>query len=151
APLRAMRGFTEVLLETHAAQLDGQGQEFLRRAFAASFQMERLIEDVLKLSQVSRSELQMENINLSLLAHDIASELANGDSSRTVRFVIQPDCSACGDQRLVRLALDNLLRNSWKFSGKREDARIEFGRTNDGEPSFFVRDNGAGFEMTRSK
>jgi PAS domain S-box-containing protein len=150
-PLRALRGFTEVLLEVHASQLDSRGQDFLRRACAASFQMERLIEDLLKLAQVSRAELQIDKVNLSSLAGDIAAELANSDSSRTVQFVIAPDCSAHGDPRLVRLALDNLFRNSWKFSGKRADARIEFGRIDGQEPAFFVRDNGAGFDMTYSK
>jgi len=151
APLRSLRGFTEVLLEVHAAQLDSRGQDFLRRACAASFQMERLIEDLLKLAQVARADLQVEEVNLSSLAGDIASELAHSDSSRAVQFVIEPECSAQGDPRLVRLALDNLLRNSWKFSGKRADARIEFGRLEGHEPAFFVRDNGAGFDMAYSK
>jgi PAS domain S-box-containing protein len=151
APLRALRGFTEVLLEVHASQLDSRGQDFLRRACAASFQMERLIEDLLKLAQVSRADLQMENVNLSALAGEIATELAGGDSSRAVQFVIAPDCFAFGDPRLVRLALDNLLRNAWKFSGKRADARIEFGRAGGPEAAFFVRDNGAGFDMAYSK
>jgi PAS domain S-box-containing protein len=151
APLRALRGFTEVLLEVHASQLDSRGQDFLRRACAASFQMERLIEDLLKLAQVSRADLQAEEVNLSSLAGDIASELAISDSSRTAQFVIAPECSACGDSRLIRLALDNLLRNSWKFSSKRADARIEFGKIDGQEPAFFVRDNGAGFDMAYSK
>jgi PAS domain S-box-containing protein len=152
APLRALRGFTEVLLEVHASQLDSRGQDFLRRACAASFQMERLIEDILKLAQVSRADIQTEEVNLSLLAGDIAGELANSDSSRTAQFVIAPDCLARGDSRLIRVALDNLLRNAWKFSGKRSDARIEFGKaTNGHEPAFFVRDNGAGFDMAYAK
>jgi PAS domain S-box-containing protein len=151
APLRSLRGFTEVLLEVHAAQLDSRGQDFLRRACAASFQMERLIKDLLKLAQVARADLQLEEVNLSSLASDIAAELANSDSSRAVQFVIAPECSAQGDPRLVRVALDNLLRNSWKFSGKRAEARIEFGRQDGQEPAFFVRDNGAGFDMAYSK
>jgi PAS domain S-box-containing protein len=151
APLRSLRGFTEVLLEVHAAQLDSRGQDFLRRACAASFQMERLIEDLLKLAQVARADLQVEEVNLSSMASDIAADLANSDSSRTAQFVIAPECSGRGDARLVRLALDNLLRNSWKFSSKRADARIEFGRTDGQEPTFFVRDNGAGFNMAYSK
>ncbi|MGO8699896.1 MAG: sensor histidine kinase [Limisphaerales bacterium] len=151
APLRALRGFTEVLLECHASQLDSRGQDYLRRAFAASFQMERLIEDLLKLAQVSRAELQIEQTNLSSLAAEIAAELANSDSSRQVHFVIAQNCSAPGDPRLVRLALDNLLRNAWKFSGKRPDARIEFGRVGGDEFAFFVRDNGAGFDMAYSQ
>jgi PAS domain S-box-containing protein len=151
APLRALRGFTEVLLEVHASQLDSRGQDFLRRACAASFRMERLIEDLLKLAQVSRADLQMEQVDLSSLAAEIAAELAHSDSSRTVQFVIAPGCSAPGDSRLVRLAMDNLLRNSWKFSAKRADARIEFGKVDGQEPAFFVRDNGAGFDTAFSK
>jgi PAS domain S-box-containing protein len=151
APLRALRGFTEVLLEVHASQLDSRGQDFLRRACAASFQMERLIEDLLKLAQVSRADLQAEEVNLSSLASDIASELASSDSSRSAQFVIASECAACGDPRLIRLALDNLLRNSWKFSSRRTDARIEFGKIDGKEPAFFVRDNGAGFDMAYSK
>jgi PAS domain S-box-containing protein len=151
APLRALRGFTEALLELHSSQLDARGQEFLRRACNASNQMDRLIEDLLKLSQVSRGDLQYQEVNLSLLATDIATELAASDPARKVQFVIAPDCAADGDPRLVRVALDNLMRNAWKFSGKRPDARIEFGLTDDPETAFFVRDNGAGFDMTFAK
>ncbi|HEY3915973.1 MAG TPA: MASE1 domain-containing protein [Verrucomicrobiae bacterium] len=151
APLRALRGFTEALLELHSSQLDVRGQEFLRRAAAASCQMDRLIEDLLKLSQVSRGDLQFQEVNLSSLANDIAVELAASEPSRHVEFVIAPDCAADGDPRLVRVALDNLMRNAWKFSGKRADARIEFGLTEEPEPAFFVRDNGAGFDMAFSK
>src|ERR1700722_6045410 len=150
-PLRALRGFTEVLLEVHASQLDSRGQDFLRRACAASFQMERLIEDLLKLAKVSRAEIQMEKVNLSSLASDIATELTNSDSTRTVQFNIAPNCTARGDPNLVRLALDNLLRNAWKFSSKRDEACIEFGRVELPEPAFFVRDNGAGFDTAFSK
>jgi len=151
APLRALRGFTEVLLEAHASQLDSRGQDFLRRACAASFQMEKLIEDLLKLAQVSRADIQTEEVDLSQLAGDIAADLANSDSSRTAKFVIASECVARGDPRLIRLALDNLMRNSWKFSGKRSEARIEFGRTEGEDSAFFVRDNGAGFDMAYSK
>jgi PAS domain S-box-containing protein len=151
APLRALRGFTEALLELHASQLDARGQEFLRRACAASCQMDRLIEDLLKLSQVSRGALQHQEVNLSVLAGDIATELAASDSARKIDFLIAPDCVADGDARLVRVALDNLLRNAWKFSGKRPDARVEFGLTEEPETAFFVRDNGAGFDMAYAK
>jgi PAS domain S-box-containing protein len=151
APLRALRGFAEVLLEVHASQLDSRGQDFLRRSCAASFQMERLIEDLLKLAKASRGGLETEEVNLSSLASEIAADLANNDPSRTAQFVIAPDCVARGDSRLLRLALDNLLRNAWKFTSKRADARIEFGRRDGEEPAFFVRDNGAGFDMAYSK
>ena len=151
APLRALRGFTEVLLEVHASQLDSRGQDFLRRACAASFQMERIFEDLLKLAQVSRADIQVEDVNLSSMAADIAANLASSDSSRKVEFVIAPECLARCDPRLVRIALDNLLRNSWKFTAKRAEARIEFGRIEGPEPAFLVRDNGAGFDMAYSK
>jgi PAS domain S-box-containing protein len=151
APLRASRGFAEVLLEVHSSQLDSRGQDLLRRACAATVQMERLIEDLLKLANVSRGGLQMEDVNLSFLAGDVAADLANSDPSRTVQVVIAPDCTARGDPRLVRLALDNLLRNAWKFTSKRADARIEFGRSDGEKAAFFVRDNGAGFDMAYAK
>ncbi len=153
APLRALRGFSEVLLEAHSAQLDATGQELLRRACGAVSQMERLIEDLLKLAQVSRAELQSDEVNLSSLATEIAGELATADSFRAVKFDIAPNCVAVGDPRLVRLALDNLLRNAWKFSSKTQDAHIEFGKTaaNGKEQAFFVRDNGAGFDMAYAK
>ena len=151
APLRALRGFTEVLLEGHASQLDSRGQDYLRRACAASVQMEQLIEDLLKLAQVSRAEIQIGETNLSSLVAEILSELASSEPSRTVQFVIAQNCSARGDPRLVRLALDNLLRNAWKFSGKRLEARIEFGREGGPDSVFFVRDNGAGFDMAYSQ
>jgi PAS domain S-box-containing protein len=151
APLRALRGFTEVLLEVHASQLDSRGQDFLRRACTAGFQMERLIEDLLKLAQVSRADLQMEDVDLSSLASHIAADLAQSDPARTVKFDIAQNCVARADPRLVRLALDNLMRNSWKFSGKRAEGRIEFGQTDGHDSAFFVRDNGAGFDMAFSK
>lgn len=151
APLRALRGFTEVLIESHLSQLDADGQVLLRRACAASVRMEKLIEDLMKLAQVSRAEIQIEEVNLSFLASDITVELANSDPLRTVEFIVAPGCSASGDSRLLRLALDNLLRNAWKFTAKRANARIEFGRADAPEPAFFVRDNGAGFDMTFSK
>jgi light-regulated signal transduction histidine kinase (bacteriophytochrome) len=113
--------------------------------------MDRLIEDLLKLSQVSRGALQHQEVNLSVLAGDIATELAASDSARKIDFLIAPDCVADGDARLVRVALDNLLRNAWKFSGKRPDARVEFGLTEEPETAFFVRDNGAGFDMAYAK
>jgi PAS domain S-box-containing protein len=151
APLRALRGFTQVLLEAHASQLDSRGQDFLRRTSAASLQMERIIEDLLKLAQVSRADFLAEDVNLSSLARNIAANLTNSDSTRCVEFVIAPECSAHGDSRLLRMALDNLLSNAWKFSAKRVQGRIEFGRIESPEPTFFVRDNGAGFDMAYAR
>jgi PAS domain S-box-containing protein len=147
APLRAIRGFTEVLLEQHAPQLDARGQDFLRRVSAASSQMDKLVDDLLRLSRISRSELQRQQINLSALAEEVVSELKREEPQREIETVIAPGLQAPGDERLVRVVLDNLLRNAWKFTGKKARARIEFGRIEAPEPAFFVRDNGVGFDM----
>jgi signal transduction histidine kinase len=147
APLRTIRGFSEVLMELYKPQLDARGQDYLRRTCDAGLQMDKLIEDLLKLSRVSRSEIQHADINLSTIAQEIAADLKRADPARTTEFSIAPGIVANGDERLLRLVIDNLLRNAWKFTLKRPETRIEFGRT-DGEGSpFFVRDNGVGFDM----
>jgi PAS domain S-box-containing protein len=147
APLRSIRGFSEVLLERYSSQLDARGQEFLRRACQSSQQMDRLIEDLLKLSRVGRSEMQQKRVDLSQMARSIAADLQKAEPERAVEFAITPGLEANGDERLLRVALENLLRNAWKFTSKQKDARIEFGFTREPEPAFFVRDNGAGFDM----
>jgi len=147
APLRSIRGFSEVLLERHSSQLDDRGREFLRRTCESSHQMDTLIDDLLKFSRVSRSELVRQPVNLSLLAEGLASDLRKAEPERTVEFLIAPQLAVEGDERLLRIALDNLLRNAWKFTGKNKTARIEFGFATEPEGAFFVRDNGAGFDM----
>lgn len=147
APLRTIRGFSEVLLEQYRPQLDARGQDFLKRTCDAGLQMDKLIEDLLKLSRVSRNELQMGRINLSVIAQEITTELTRAEPGRKVDFAIAPEMVASGDERLLRLVLDNLLRNAWKFTRKQEEARIEFGRSNGEGSPFFVRDNGVGFDM----
>ncbi len=147
APLRTIRGFSEVLLEQYTSQLDARGQDFLRRTCDAGLQMDKLIEDLLKLSRVSRSEIQHRDIDLSVIAREVAADLKRTEPQRAVEFDITPGVSANGDERLLRLVIDNLLRNAWKFTGKKPDARIEFGRLNGDTSPFFVRDNGVGFDM----
>jgi signal transduction histidine kinase len=147
APLRTIRGFSEVLLEQYRPQLDARGQDYLRRTCEAGVQMDKLIEDLLKLSRVGRSEIQHADINLSAIAQDIAGDLAKTEPGRTVEFAISPGVVATGDERLLRQVLDNLLRNAWKFTRKRPDAKIEFGRSNGDISPYFVRDNGVGFDM----
>ncbi len=145
APLRAVRGFTEVLTEQYAAQLDSRGQDFLRRVSDASAQMDRLVDDLLKLSRVSRSELRFDPVDLAPIAQEIIAGLRKEEPSRSVEAKIAPELKAQADERLIRLVLDNLLRNAWKFTGKKAQASIEVGRTREG--TFFVKDNGAGFDM----
>ena len=147
APLRTIRGFSEVLLEQYRPQLDARGQDYLRRTCEAGVQMDKLIEDLLKLSRVGRSEMQNAEINLSTIAQQIAADLAKTEPGRTVEFAIAPGVTAVGDERLLRLVIDNLLRNAWKFTRKQTEARIEFSRENGDNSAYFVRDNGVGFDM----
>jgi signal transduction histidine kinase len=146
APLRSIRGFNEVLLERYSATLDARGQEFLRRACQASQHMDELIESLLKLSRVGRAELLHQQVDLSGIAKALAAELMAGESRSGVVFQIAPGLKATGDEHLIRVVLDNLLRNSWKFTSKKAQAVIEVGRVSGAEPAFFVRDNGAGFD-----
>ena len=150
APLRGIRGFSEVLLERYAGQLDAQGQDLLRRAREAGERMNALIEDLLKLSRVGRSELRWRPVNLSALATSVAAELRQAEPERALDLVIPPNLRASGDERLLGIVLDNLLRNAWKFTRNQPRARIEFGSTAEPEPAFFVRDNGVGFDMAHA-
>jgi len=147
APLRSIRGFSEVVLERYASHLDGRAQEFLRRACDSSQMMDRLIEDLLKLSRVTRTELQRQPVDLSSIADEIAADLRRNEPARRVEFVIARELRTEGDEHLLRVALDNLLRNAWKFTSKLAEARIEVGATPAPDEAFFVRDNGAGFDM----
>jgi len=150
APLRSLRGFSEVLLESHASQLDAEGQELLRRACESSHRMSRLIDDLLKLSRVGRSALRWQPVNLTALAEVIVAELRESEAGRAVEVVIGRNLRAQGDERLLGVVLENLLGNAWKFTGRRPDARIEFGVSAEPEPAFFVRDNGVGFDVAHA-
>ena len=148
APLRSVDGFTAALLEDHAAKLDEEGQHCARRIRDSALRMSQLIEDLLNLSRISRSEVHKQKIDLSALARSVASDLQQSDPQRTAEFVIQPCLETDGDPRLLRVALENLLGNAWKFSARRCPARIAMGLTEqNGRKAYFVRDNGAGFDM----
>ena len=148
APLRAIDGFSQALLEDYADKLDADGQDCLRRVRAGSQRMGQLIDDILQLSRATRATLEHESIDLSALARDIVAELRAAEPDRTVQIDIEDGLRAEGDSRLVRQVLQNLLGNAWKFTGKQAAARIEFGAaTQEGRRIFFVRDNGAGFDM----
>ncbi len=148
APLRSIDGFSRALLEDYVETLDAEGQDYLRRVQAASKRMGQLIDDLLKLSRLTRGEMNRETINLSDLAHEIEGELQKMQSERQVEFIITPGLVAYGDARLLRIALENLLSNAWKFTGKQPKARIEIGQIEiEDKLAYFVRDNGAGFDM----
>jgi hypothetical protein len=148
-PLRAINGFTSIVLDESAQQLDENGKELLLRVQSACVRMGQLIDDLLSLSRVARCELSREQIDLGAMARSIVAELQKTEPPRNVAVHIADGLSANGDSRLLRVLLENLLGNAWKFTSKRSDAVIEFTAANkDGETIFCVRDNGAGFDMT---
>ena len=148
APLRAIDGFSRILLEDYSEKLDAEGKKHLQTVRNASQRMGQLIDDLLNLSRVTRSELHRDRVNLSDLAAQVAAELRRADPDRRVEIQIQPALTTEGDANLLRIVLENLLGNAWKFTAKQPAARIDFGATTrQGRPSFFVRDNGAGFDM----
>ncbi len=148
APLRSIDGFSQILLEDYATQLDEAGRESLHRVRAASQRMGTLIDDLLKLARVTRAEIRTEDVDLSGIARDIVAELQRTTPERQVEFAIAPGLKTRGDARLLRVVLDNLLRNSWKYTAKQPAPRVEFRSADaNGGPTFMVRDNGAGFDM----
>jgi PAS domain S-box-containing protein len=147
APLRGIDGFSQALLEDYHDKLDAQGKNYLRRVRAASQRMAQLIDDLLNLSRITRSEMRHEAMDMSNMAAEIAAELQCAEPDRQVEIVIAPNVSATGDSRLLRMALGNLLNNAWKFTGKHATSRIEFGVVQQDEnPVYYVRDDGAGFD-----
>lgn len=149
APLRHINGFSQALLEDYADRLDEVGKGYLQEVRAASQEMAQLIDDVLNLARVTRSEMKWEEVDLSELAGVIMAELQKREPDRKVAVTIKAGLSAQGDKRLLRIMLGNLLGNAWKFTSRREHAEIAFGlEEKDGERCYIVRDNGAGFDMT---
>jgi PAS domain S-box-containing protein len=148
APLRALSGFSEALLEDYGDVLDEQGREYAQRIRAASEQMATLIDDLLHLSRVARAELHPQWVDLGTEAARIAEELQNHEPDRNVHFAIQRPVRARADPPLIRTVLQNLLGNAWKFTSGRDEASIEFGTRPAGDTAIccYVRDNGAGFD-----
>lgn len=148
SPLRSIDGFSKSLLEDYAGRLDEEGVDDLHRVRAAAQRMGHLIDDMLKLSRVTRGELRWSSVNLSGLAHEICADLAQQEPGRKIELSIAEGVIAEGDTNLLRIALSNLLGNAWKFTSKRPVAHIAFGVTDvAGESVYFVRDDGAGFDM----
>ena len=148
APLRRIEAFSRALLESQAERLDADGRRFVDRIQEASRLMLQLIDDVLHLSKVSRAELRQQDVDLSALATAILDRLRESEPARVVEARVRPGVTAVGDGRLLRVALTNLLENAWKFTARVPATRIEFGMAVvGGEPTYYVRDNGAGFDM----
>lgn len=151
APLRSMAGFCQALVEDYGDKLDDTGKDYVQRVSAASKRMGQLIDDLLMLSRVTRTEVRRAEVDLSDMAETIAGQLRDADPGRNVGFRIQPGVTAPGDAALLRTVLENLLGNAWKYSAKKPQATIEFGAAANGaEPSYYVRDDGVGFDMAHA-
>jgi len=151
APLRSMSGFSQVLHDSAPAGLDDKSRDYLRRIRDASLRMSMLIEDLLSLSRISRSELIPRPANLSQICVEAAATVRDRYPGRQVELTIQPGMAVNGDTRLLRIAMENLLDNAWKYTANTPEARVSIG-TQPGEhgPIYFVRDNGVGFDMAYS-
>jgi light-regulated signal transduction histidine kinase (bacteriophytochrome) len=157
APLRSVKSFSQILLEEHSGTLDGQGRECLVRVSAAADRMSQLLDGLLELSRLNGGPLRRDKVNLSRLAEDITCDLRRAHPERNVEVAIQESLFATGDERLLRIALSNMLGNAWKFTGERPRARIEVGALpgedadqRPGTPVFYVRDDGVGFDMAHA-
>ena len=147
APLRSIDGFSLALFEDYEDKLGEEGREYIERIRTSTQQMGQLIDDLLALAKVTRTDMQFKPVNLSQIAQETADMLKRSDTHRQVEFVIQEGLKTKGDPRLLRVVLTNLLGNAWKFTAKHEAARIEIGsELQNDEKVFFVIDNGAGFD-----
>ncbi|MDI6104230.1 PAS domain-containing protein [Actinoplanes sp. NEAU-A12] len=149
APLRSLHGFSDALLEDYGDVLDDVGKDYLHRLQRNVGRMGRMIDDLLNLSRATRAELERCEVDLSAMSQDVVADLRAVDPDRSVTLIVPDGLTAEADPHLLRLALQNLLANAWKFTGKRAEAIIEVGRAvHCGETFFFVRDNGVGFDMS---
>jgi signal transduction histidine kinase len=148
APLRSIDGFSQALIEDFPESVPEEARRYLSRIRASTQRMAQLIEDLLNLSRVSRAELQCQEVDVGGIARQVAAELQSREPARTVAVNVWDGMSANADARLLRAALENLIGNAWKFTGKAADPQIEVGALRDGgQTTYFVRDNGAGFDM----
>ncbi|MEW6103737.1 MAG: ATP-binding protein [bacterium] len=144
APLRAIDGFSQAILEDYYSQLDEKGKRWLTKIRDASQYMGHLLDDLVILSRIARQEMRIMEVNLSVLAKDVADELKKSNSNRDIEFVIQEGLMAQGDKWFLKTVFEQTFDNACKFTSRREKARIEFG-VKDGV--YFVSDNGCGFDM----
>jgi len=148
APLRAIDGFSSALLEDYADTLDETGKTYLRYLREGSHEMSDLIDGLLNLSRSTRGELSIERVDLSAMAHTVVNELRKVEHERRVSVRIAPGMEAFADRRLLRVVVENLIGNAWKYTSRNSDGHIEFShKTGQDETVYRVRDNGAGFDM----
>jgi len=148
SPLRSIHGFSEALKKSAATKLSAEEDAWLQKISDAADRMDRLTEDLLRLSRITRAELKRETVDLALVARQVIGELRQTDPDRNAVFAISDELRVHADPVLVRVALSNLLGNAWKYTARRAEALISFGcEVRDGQTVFCVRDNGAGFDM----
>jgi light-regulated signal transduction histidine kinase (bacteriophytochrome) len=146
--LRAIDGFSQILLEDYEDKLDEEGRLYLRRTKNASQRMGHLIDDLLNLSRMTRREIRRESVDLSALVKAVVEDFRGTQPEHEMDVVVEEGLVAYGDESLLRVVLENLLGNAWKFSRDQPCPRIEFGiLEHEDTPTFFVRDNGVGFDM----
>jgi light-regulated signal transduction histidine kinase (bacteriophytochrome) len=149
APLRGIDGFSQILQDRYGNQLDAKGKHYLERIRAGTQRMDELIDDLLMLSRVTRTEIRRESVNLSAIAQEICQSLHAAQPDRSVEWVIESTISGMGDARLLRIVLENLFSNAWKFTSTQAQTQIKFGTisSNDAPLTYFIQDNGVGFNM----
>jgi signal transduction histidine kinase len=150
APLRPLEGFSQALLDDFGDKLDETGQDYLRRIQKAAQRMGQLIDDLLNLSRFSRTEIRRNTVDLSALGQEVVADLRANDPQRKVTVQVEPSLMVEADAGLLRIVLENLLRNAWKFTRNNPEAQIQVGARADpagGPLAFFVRDNGVGFDL----
>jgi PAS domain S-box-containing protein len=148
APLRSIDGFSKLLMEDYEGMFDATALDYITRVRNSAQRMGELIDDLLKLSRVTSSKFEKEQVNLSRIMQIIHSRIKRDDGHRNVKVIVQEGLSALGDKKLLTIALENLFSNAWKYTMRRPIAVIEFGATKHGEQTvFYLRDNGAGFDM----
>ncbi len=152
APLRTIDGFSNMLKEDYAGSLDERGRGYIATVGVSVSKMSNLIEDLLGLSRLSRLPMKVEKTDLSAIAGSVVAGLRQAEPERQVELIVHPGLTANADPGLARIALENLLRNAWKYTGKNDNAKIEVGaEMRDGKPVFYVRDNGVGFDMAHAQ
>lgn len=152
APLRAMKSFSAILLEDYSVELNEDAKSLIRHVTTSADKMDGLIEDMLSLAKISRETVRPEEVDLSLIARSVVHELRRAEPARNVETIIPNELPTFADSRLMHIALTNLIGNAWKYSGKNSNARIEIGVfEKEQDEVFFIRDNGAGFDMNHAK
>lgn len=148
APLRHINSFSAILMADHAEELSAEARDCLERICAASNKMGALIDHLLNLSKVAKADIKRQNVNLSKMAASTLRMFQETEPDRRAELIVEPGITALGDRTLLRQLFQNLLGNAWKYTSKKNPARIEFGRTHHlGKDAYFVKDNGAGFDM----